>query len=117
MEAWAPSGVNIWGDEVPSHALRASLSDLSVLSPQNLSSNGYPASLRPDQALGTLMARDVAQRIPSGRYVVTYEGDADLSFGMDARVVPGSERKGRLELDVALSPASVLNNGIYLQVE
>ena len=54
------------------------------------------------------------QRIPSGRYVVTYDGDGDLFFGMDASVV--SERKGRIEIDVRLSPAGVLNNGIYLQV-
>ena len=34
---------------------------------------------------------------------------------MDARVV--SQRKGRIELDVRLSPAGVLNNGIYMRVE
>jgi hypothetical protein len=66
-EAWRPSGVYIW--------------DRSILSPQNLTAAGYPADLLPDQALGTLLARDVAQLLPNGRYIVTYDGDGELVFG------------------------------------
>ena len=66
-EAWRPSGVYIW--------------DRSVMSPQNVSARGYVASLLPDQALGTLMARDVSQLLPNGRYIVKYDGDGELVFG------------------------------------
>jgi hypothetical protein len=101
-EAWRPSGVYIW--------------DRSVLSPQNLSGpGGYPLGLQPDQSLATLMARDIYRAFPDGRYVVRYDGEGDLGFGFDAAVVPGSQRKGRLEIDVAFS--TVRDNGIYMRVE
>jgi hypothetical protein len=103
--AFRPPGVYIW--------------DLgTVASPQNLSAGGnWPLALRPGQQLGTLMARDVAQRLPSGRYTVLYEGGGDLEFGFDARVAGGAQvKRGRVELDVALSPRGVRDNGIYMTV-
>lgn len=99
-EAARPSGVYQW--------------NRGVTSPQNLSATtGYPLSLLADQALGTLMARDVNRTLPNGRYVVTYEGNGDLVFGFDAKVV--EEKKGRIALDVQLS--TVRDNGIFMQVE
>jgi hypothetical protein len=108
--AWRPPDVWIW--------------DLgTVASPQNLSAGGnWPLSLLPGQQLGTLMARDVAQRLPSGRYTVLYQGSGDLEFGFDAAIAeaPGRGRRqvkrGRIEVDVALSPPGVRDNGIYMTV-
>ena len=98
----ADAGVYIW--------------DLGVASPQNISAGGnWPLALLPGQQLATLMARDVAQRLPSGRYTVLYEGEGDLSFGFDARARAQS-KWGRLEVDVALSPPGVRDNGIYMTI-
>jgi hypothetical protein len=96
VEAWRPSGDYTW----------------NVGTPQNLTVSGYPAELLPGQALGTLIARDVGGKLPSGRYVVTWEGSGWLEFGFDATLV--SERRGRALVDVALS--SKRDNGIYLRI-
>jgi hypothetical protein len=96
VEAWRPSDDYTW----------------NVATPQNLTASGYPAALAPGQALGPLIARDVKGRLPSGRYVVTWEGSGWLSFGFDATLV--SERRGRALVDVALSTKA--DNGIWIQV-
>jgi hypothetical protein len=83
-------------------------------SPQNLTAAGWPADLQPDQALAALLARDVNRTLPDGRYVVTYDGNGELTFGFDAAVV--HERKGRIVLQVRLSGPSVRDNGILLRV-
>lgn len=71
--------------------------------------NGNPL-LRPGQAAGTLMLRNVEGHYPSGRYVITYDGDGDISLGMDARVV--SRAGHRIEADVTAT-----DNGIYLRID
>ena len=40
-----------------------------------------------DQAVITLALRDVCLHAPKGRYVVTYDGDGEIDFGMDATPV------------------------------
>jgi hypothetical protein len=74
-----------------------------------LDAQGYPI-LRPGQAAGTLMLRNLAGAYPSGRYVVTYEGDGDLAFGMDATVATRGDH--RIQLDVTAS-----DRGIYLRID
>lgn len=45
-----------------------------------------------DQAVITLALRDVCLHAPKGRYVVTYDGDGEIDFAMDA--VPVAFQKG-----------------------
>lgn len=54
-------------------------------------------SLLPNQAVVTLSLRDICQHAPKGRYVVTYDGDGELDFGMDAS--PAAFQKGRIDID------------------
>jgi hypothetical protein len=101
-EVWRPDGVWTW-------------SRPAAESPQALDATGWPRSLAPDQALGTLMARNVNRTLPDGVYTVTYAGSGELSFGFDARVL--TQRKGRLTLEVRLSGPEVRDNGILMRVE
>ncbi|CAK9041041.1 unnamed protein product [Durusdinium trenchii] len=59
--------------------------------------DGYVASLKQDQALITLALRDVCLHAPHGRYVVTYDGDGEIDFAMDAN--PVAFQKGRIDVD------------------
>jgi len=63
----------------------------------NESSDGYVKSLKQDQAVITLALRDVCLHAPKGRYVVTYDGDGEIDFGMDA--TPVAFQKGRIDVD------------------
>ena len=49
-------------------------------------------TLMQDQAVITLGLRDVCLHAPKGRYVVTYDGDGEIDFAMDA--VPVAFQKG-----------------------
>mmetsp|Transcript_134092 Transcript_134092/g.428462 ORF Transcript_134092/g.428462 Transcript_134092/m.428462 type:complete len:2501 (-) Transcript_134092:185-7687(-) len=61
----------------------------------------YVTSLAPNQAVITLALRDVCLHAPSGRYVVTYDGDGEIDFGMDAQ--PNAFQKGRIDIDLSLT--------------
>lgn len=63
----------------------------------NESADGYVRSLKQDQAVITLALRDVCLHAPKGRYVVTYDGDGEIDFGMDA--TPVAFQKGRIDVD------------------
>ena len=54
-----------------------------------------------DQAVITLALRDVCLHAPKGRYVVTYDGDGEIDFGMDA--TPVAFQKGGGLSDTGLS--------------
>jgi hypothetical protein len=101
-EAWRPDGVWTW-------------SRTAEESPQDLDATGWPRSLAADQALGTLLVRDVNRTHPDGVYTVTYAGSGELSFGFDARVL--TQRKGRLTLEVRLSGPEVRDNGVFMRIE
>jgi len=47
-----------------------------------LDQNGYPTYLPPGIQVGTLMARDVLTHYDNGTYVILYDGDGILTFGM-----------------------------------
>lgn len=49
-----------------------------------------------DQAVITLALRDVCLHAPKGRYVVTYDGDGEIDFGMDATPVAFQKGRGRV---------------------
>ena len=63
-----------------------------------------------NQAAATLMYRGIDGRYPTGTYVMTYEGTADIVIGMDAQVI--NQAPGRIEF-VVDNPTDA---GIYLQV-
>lgn len=69
---------------------------------------GWPL-LKPGQAAGTLMLRDMSPHYPEGRYVCTYEGEGEIEFRFAARVV--KREPGRIELDVRHA-----DGGIYLKI-
>ena len=78
-----------------------------------LDSNGYPTYLPPGIQVGTLMARDVYTHYDNGTYVVLYDGDGILQFGM-YDVLAVRYGIGRCEIDV--SPSTNFNNGILVQI-
>ena len=66
-----------------------------------LDDHGWVRSLEPGQIARTLMFWDLSQapgRYPSGRYVVTYDGQGTLAYGGSARLV--SRAPGREVIDV-----------------
>lgn len=76
-----------------------------------LDSNGYPTYLPPGITVGTLIARDVFTHYDNGTYVVLYDGDGILQFGMyDVPAVRYGI--GRIEIDVI--PSTNMNNGILV---
>jgi hypothetical protein len=78
-----------------------------------LDSNGYPTYLPPGIQVGTLMARDVYTHYDNGTYVVLYDGDGVLQFGM-FDVLAVRYGIGRVEIDV--SPSTNMNNGILVTI-
>ena len=70
---------------------------------------GWPL-LKPGQAAGTLMFRNIENNYPKGRYICTYKGSGKISFGYAAEKV--AQRGRRIELEVTPS-----NSGIYLKIE
>ena len=74
-----------------------------------LNSEGWPI-LKPGQAAHTITMIDTDGAYPAGYYTCTYEGDGELAFGRDARVI---KREGkRITLDVTPT-----DSGIYLRVD
>jgi len=57
---------------------------------------GWVRSLAPDQEAGTLMMAGVGDAYPGGRWTVLYDGDGEIAFGWDARII--DSEPGRLEL-------------------
>jgi hypothetical protein len=78
-----------------------------------LDSNGYPTYLPPGISVGTLIARDVFTHYDDGTYVVLYDGDGILTFGM-YDVVGVRYGIGRVEIDV--KPSTNMNNGILVNI-
>jgi hypothetical protein len=78
-----------------------------------LDSNGYPTYLPPGITVGTLMARDVNTHYDNGTYVVLYDGDGVLIFGM-SDVLAVRYGIGRIEVDV--SPSTDFNNGLLMTI-
>lgn len=78
-----------------------------------LDANGYPTYLPPGIAVGTLMARDVNTHYDKGTYVILYDGDGILTFGMfDVQAVRYGI--GRVEVDVV--PSTNFNNGLLVTI-
>ena len=74
-----------------------------------LNSNGWPI-LRDGQAAHTITMIDTDGAYPAGNYICTYEGDGELAFGRDARVVKHEGK--RITLDVTPT-----DSGLYLRID
>lgn len=61
-----------------------------------LDDDGWPTKLQPGQRLTKLLMRNVEYHAPHGTYVVLYDGDGTIEFGMDASVT--QRDKGRMEV-------------------
>jgi hypothetical protein len=59
--------------------------------------DGYPSMLHEWQTVISLAMRDVCLHATAGRYVVLYDGDGEIDFGMDA--VSAAFQHGRIDVD------------------
>jgi len=88
--------------------------------PLILRPDGYPASLADNQIVTKLMLRDVHLHAPAGRYVCLYDGDGEIDFMFDARVV--AYGKNRIEfiftptVNLGCEEAYCGDNGIYMRI-
>ena len=62
----------------------------------DLDERGWVRSLQPDQEAGTLAMIELGDSYPGGRWTVLYEGEGDLDFEWDARVI--DREPGRMTL-------------------
>ncbi|HHO75102.1 MAG TPA: hypothetical protein ENN05_01580 [Deltaproteobacteria bacterium] len=83
-----------------------------------LDHDGYPIFLPVEvqgaeapQIVASLMLRTVYPHYPAGRYVCLYDGQGEIRFGFDAKMI--SAEPGRIELDVTPSPGG---NGILMKI-
>lgn len=75
-----------------------------------LSTEGWPLYIKPQQSFETLLRRGLHGHYPGGIYVCSYEGKGRLNLRFDARVL--SEETGRIRLLV--SPSS---DGIFVEIK
>ena len=64
--------------------------------PIDVDANGWVRSLAEDQEAGTLMMVDQGSNYLGGRYTVLYDGEGELFFDWDARIIDAEP--GRMEL-------------------
>ncbi len=72
--------------------------------------DGYPASLASGQAAGTLMCRSLEGHYPAGTYTCRYDGDGDLWFGLDGRIVAQQPGGYTVQVDTPTS------SGIWMKI-
>lgn len=83
--------------------------------PLNLTADGYPALLSPNQKAGRMMLRDLRRHGLSGVYTVLFDGDGVLDASMSDVKRVWRPEPGRLDVEVQLSLER--NNGLWLTVE
>ena len=78
-----------------------------------LRSDGFPASLQPNQRLAALMLRDLGEHHPDGNFTVLWDGTGIVEFGMEVHRVL-YEDLGRAIVEVDLT--TQFNNGLMLKI-
>jgi hypothetical protein len=75
--------------------------------PLDLDADGWVRSLAPGQVARTMsgsqLAGESGNRFPAGQYLVRYKGEGTLNFGSAASVVEGSQKPGKLLIQVTPS--------------
>lgn len=67
--------------------------------PLDLDEHGHVRSLQPGQFAETVVFTDFGDRFPAGDYLCLYDGDGDLDFTGDAKVV--DRQRGRLKVRIS----------------
>jgi len=71
----------------------------------DMDAHGWLRSLQPGQVARTIMfGATPAGRYPSGRYTMTYDGEAAMQWGPSARVVESSPGRIVLDVNAAIGP-------------
>ena len=97
------SGINDYSTEVPFlDAFRSARAWIPQTSSQwdsgqklDLDANGWVKSLPTNGFAGTLLLLGTQGVSPSGRYVVTYEGQGTIEYGLDSSKIATDSRAGR----------------------
>lgn len=106
--AWAPECVG---------AVECSPAESTDASVLDLDENGWvktlpsPEGSPPYTAVGTLMFREIQGQYPAGPYVVLYDGEGTIEYGLDAQKDESASRPGRHVIDVTPS-----HDGIHLMI-
>jgi hypothetical protein len=80
--------------------------------PEYRAADGYPARLRPNEAVSTFQRRDTYE-YPHGEYHLFYDGDGLIDVGMDTHI-DRRVRPGHMILEV--KPIRQLNNGLWYKI-
>ena len=83
--------------------------------PLNLTKDGYPGMLMPNQKAGRMMVRDLQRHGLSGVYTVLHDGDGVVDASMSDVKRVWRPEPGRVDVDVQLSVD--FNNGMWLTVQ
>jgi hypothetical protein len=100
---WIPQADNAW--------------DTNEQDKLDLDENGWVKSLpQPGSGanytrVGTLMYREIPGTFPTGKYVVLYDGEGEIAYGMEASKIEGESKPGRDVINVNGG-----GGGIYLQI-
>ncbi len=76
--------------------------------PIDVDTEGWPRSLQPNQAAGTIMLTGLGANYPAGEYVCLYEGEGTIVIDWDATVV--SQQPGRIVVN------RVPREGVHLMI-
>jgi len=79
----------------------------------SLRKDGYPASLLVDQAVGTMMLRDLDEHAEDGEYMVRWDGDGVLKCSLN--VISIRRGPGWMKCDMDFT--TEFNNGLFLRIE
>jgi hypothetical protein len=78
-----------------------------------LRSDGYPESLGVDEAVGTMMLRDLDENAEDGSYVVRWDGDGVLECSLNVKSIVRGAGFMKCEMDFTTE----FNNGLFVRIE
>jgi hypothetical protein len=78
-----------------------------------LRKDGYPASLLVNQAVGTMMLRDLDENAEDGEYMVRWDGDGVLRCSLNVLSI----RRGPGWMKCDMDFTTEFNNGLFLRIE
>lgn len=79
----------------------------------NLTVDRFPASIPHERKFVTLLLRDMFGKWPDSIYHVEYDGEGEIEFGFDAKLIEHFD-KNKMKINVKMS--TILDNGVFLKV-